>query len=107
MGRDEFDMAAEALISRLIEEEGIELVSSRGVAVLRGPLSAFILDLESPEGRAEAIADWLMQQAEVADLFAEDEAIEAALAETWDRYVEAAEQADPPTAAPGEESSSD
>jgi hypothetical protein len=92
-GRDAFDMAAEALLSRLLEQEGIELVSSRGIAVLRGPLSSFILDLETPEGRAEAIADWLMQQAEVADLFAEDEAIEAALTETWDRYVQAAEQA--------------
>lgn len=92
--KDHWDLAARRVLQRLVAEEGVELVSSHGVSLLTTPLSAFLLQLDQADGRAEALADWLMDQAEVADLFASNEDLDAILAEEWDAVAEDAEAGD-------------
>jgi hypothetical protein len=88
--KDHWDLAARRVLQRLVAEEGVELVSSHGVSLLTTPLSAFLLQLDQADGRAEALADWLIDQAEVADLFASNEDLDAILAEEWDAVAAAA-----------------
>lgn len=92
---DNWDLAAARVLARLSEDEGIEFVSSRGVPSLTSPLSAFLLRLsESGEtDRADALADWLMEQQEVADLYASDSELEALLHEEWDPLVQRVDRA--------------
>lgn len=82
--KDNYDLAASRILRRLADEEGIEFVSSYGIAALTSPLSAFLGRLEQPDGRAGALADWLCDQQEVADLYASDEELEAILAAEWE-----------------------
>jgi ABC-type sugar transport system substrate-binding protein len=91
--KDHWDLAARRVLQRLVAEEGVELVSSHGVSLLTTPLSAFLLQLDQADGRAEALADWLIDQTEVADLFASNEDLDAILAEEWDAVAAAAEAA--------------
>jgi len=92
---DNWDLAAARVLARLSEDEGIEFVSSRGVPSLTSPLAAFLLRLsESGEtDRADALADWLMEQQEVADLYASDSELEALLHEEWDPLVQRVDRA--------------
>jgi uncharacterized protein (TIGR02996 family) len=93
--KDTYDVAAARILMRLAEEDGIEFVSSYGVASLTNPLSAFLLNLES-DGRAAALAEFLVEKDEVADLFASDEVLEEVLKQEWDGLANrgAAEKAD-------------
>jgi uncharacterized protein (TIGR02996 family) len=81
--KDTYDVAAARILRRLAEEDGIEFVSSYGVSSLTNPLSMFLLNLESDD-RAAALADFLLEKDEVADLFASDEVLEEVLKQEWD-----------------------
>lgn len=82
--KDQWDLAASRVLRRLAAEGGIELVSSYGIAALTSPMSAFLLHDEPVKERADALADWLIEQQEVADLFASNEDLEAILVAEWD-----------------------
>ena len=87
LSNDTYDVVAARILRRLAEEDGIEFVSSYGVASLTDPLSAFLMELETVEReeRAAALADFLVDKDEVADLFASDELLERLLEQEWDR----------------------
>jgi len=82
---DSWDLAAGRILRRLTETNGIELVSSHGITALTSPLSALLARLQDEDNRTGVVADWLMEQHEVADLFASDEELEVILVQEWRR----------------------
>ena len=81
---DSADLAAKRVLSRLVDTRALELSSTRGVSAMAGGAARFLLDNDRVGRRAARFAEWLIDQPEVADLFAEDELIERVLAEAWD-----------------------
>lgn len=81
---DDEDFAAIQVLQQLVEREAIELVSSRGITSLASAASSFLLQREGDPERGAAFAAWLIDQAEVADLYADDDQLEQLLQELWD-----------------------
>ena len=81
---DHFELAARRVLTRLLESQGIQFVSSRGVSALAGLVSQYLYDHREDPERATRFADWLMDQVEVAELFVDDQQLETILAEEWD-----------------------
>lgn len=89
---DEADLAAIRILQQLVEREGIEFVSSRGVSALASAASSFLLRQPARPERGAAFANWLMEQVEVRDLYVDDDELEAILHEVWDARSERASQ---------------
>jgi uncharacterized protein (TIGR02996 family) len=84
VNHDDADLAAIRVLDQLLELEGIEFVSSRGVATLGPAAASFLLRHEDDPDRAAAFAAWLIDQVEVRDLYLDDEQIEELLRDLWD-----------------------
>lgn len=81
---DDADLAAIAVLQALVEQRGIEFVSSRGVSTMAPPTASFLLRREKDPERSAAFAAWLLDHVEVIDLYLDDEQLEQLLRETWD-----------------------
>lgn len=85
---DEADLAAIRVLQKLVEREGVEFVSSRGVSTLASAASVFLLRQRSNPERSAAFAAWLIDQVEVRDLYLDDDQLEDILRECWDPHAE-------------------
>ncbi|HLT40733.1 MAG TPA: leucine-rich repeat domain-containing protein [Enhygromyxa sp.] len=81
---DEADLAAIRVLQQLVEREGVEFVSSRGVSTLASAASTFLLRQVGNRERGAAFAAWLIDQVEVRDLYFDDDQLDALLGEVWD-----------------------
>jgi uncharacterized protein (TIGR02996 family) len=81
---DEADLAAIHVLQQLLEHEGIEFVSSRGVSGLASAAANFLLRVQSRPDRGAALAAWLIDQDEVRDLYVDDDRLEQLLQDCWD-----------------------
>lgn len=81
---DDADLAAIAVLQALVEQRGIEFVSSRGVSTMAPPTAMFLLRCEKHPARSAVFATWLLDHVEVLDLYFDDEQLEQLLRETWD-----------------------
>jgi len=72
---------AEALITRLVETEALELVNHWGRRTLADSVSPLLEAGGPPAEQAAAVAEHLLHAPEVAELFIEDEDLERLIAE--------------------------
>ena len=80
---DDEERAAARILTRLAESGGVAFVSSRGALALAGAAARVLSrKLEAP-ALAEALADWLIDQVEVADLYVDDDELEALIVAEW------------------------
>lgn len=90
--RDHADLAAIRILEQLLEREGVEFVSSRGVPTLASPTASFLLRHAGNPERSAAFAAWLIDQVEVRDLYVDDDQLEELLREVWDARAERGSQ---------------
>lgn len=81
---DDADRAAIRMLERLVEDGGIEFVSSRGVSALASGLANLLLRVADRPDRGAEIGAWLMDAVEVRELYADDEQLESIFVELWD-----------------------
>jgi uncharacterized protein (TIGR02996 family) len=81
---DDADLAAIRVLQELVEREGIEFVSSRGVSTLAPSVASLLLRHEGNPERSAVLAAWLIDHIEVRDLYLDDEQLEQLLRDTWD-----------------------
>jgi uncharacterized protein (TIGR02996 family) len=90
MQQDNWDVAAAEILGQLDESGAVEFVTRRGAQTLSSSLSVLLLRLPRDDERAPAVADWLIDQKEVADLFIANDDLEALLRRHWDPVVQRA-----------------
>ena len=94
-GKDIWDEAAAGVVERLLTDEAIELTSELAAHALAKALATFLIALEEAleEGRVTdprvvVFGEWLEEQPQVEELFADDEQLEKTLVEEWDSRIE-------------------
>lgn len=81
---DEDDRAAIQLLQRLSDDGGVEFVSTHAIALLAPAIARLLDRLEPGADRGSALSGYLIDHDEVADLYVDDEALEALLRSLWD-----------------------